>query len=505
MFSVLWNVHISSYAQAQLVAKPFTGFVNQAIAGTIVKYAVRRGFAANDPRIAVTMQAVGKVIDVGVNGGAILDTALVVAGAPVWGTVALGLATAGVVAFGAYQIYKTMSTDPNTGASIQTVKVVDTSKSQAAQTADPVALTKADFVSPNTAPKVSTTPVSGGKLSLVHYRNPSCDATVNSSCAAYPVSPPSRYFLQMTTTDGFPFNTASDFLYIRYILTCGADAGCSSEWAVAPTIDASGVISGTYKITYMTKDANGNPTGNYASTGSSMSASPRTDAGALGAYYGNNLGDLFDQLTATAHNASMTPDAMADIVSQAIIKASSDPAYQGLPYSVTNPVTGADVSAWQAEGAGRALTMTGFEAAVEPAGATSVTIAPSVTAANPYAVDTSVLTPPSNVNVINTPNVSVVNKVSVDFGADPGIAEPQLEPTPTATQIFKPVMDSVQSLAVYTVPSHPSECPKPKFDIFGKSILMDAHCTLLDSVKPTLFAVMAVVWVVVGILIILAA
>jgi hypothetical protein len=168
-------------------------------------------------------------------------------------------------------------------------------------------------------------------------------------------------------------------------------------------------------------------------------------------------------------------------------------------------VTGADVAAWQADAPGRTFPMTTFEAAVEPAGATSVTIAPTVTAANPYAVDTSVLAAPSNVNVINTPNVNVVNKVSVDLGPDPGINSLNLESTPTATTIFKPVMDSVKSLAVYTVPSHPSECPRPTFDFFGKSILMDAHCTLLDSVKPTLFSVMAAVWVVIGIIIILGA
>jgi len=149
--------------------------------------------------------------------------------------------------------------------------------------------------------------------------------------------------------------------------------------------------------------------------------------------------------------------------------------------------------------------MTALEAAVEPVGATAVTIAPAVTAANPYAVDTSVLAAPTNVNVINTPNVSVVNKVSVDLGVDPGINSLQLEDTPTATRIFQPVMDSVKSLAVYTVPSHPSECPKPRFEIFDKSILMDGHCTLLDSVKPTLFTVMAAVWVVIGIIIILGA
>ena len=309
----------------------------------------------------------------------------------------------------------------------------------------------------------------------------------------------------MDSLSGYSLNTAADYLFMELVLICGAGPGCTSSWDVAPSINANGVLSGTYKITYPQKDANGNPTGTYGSTGSAMTLSLRTDSGALGAYYGNTLGDALGQLTSSAANAVMTPAAMADIVSNAMVQAASVDGYQGLPYSVTAPVTADDVAAWQAEAPGRSLPLVAFEAAVEPVGATAVTIAPNVSAANPYAVDTSVLTPPSNVNVVNTPNVNVVNKVTVDLGDDPDIGEPQLEATPTASQIFKPVMDSVKSLAVYTLPSHPSECPKPKFDIFGKSILMDAHCTLLDSVKPTLFAVMAVVWVVVGILIILAA
>jgi hypothetical protein len=502
IFVFLFNVHVSSYAQAQLVAKPFTGLVNQAVAGTIVKYAIRRGFAANDPRIAVTMQAVGKVIDVGVNGGAAVDAALVIAGAPVWGTVALGLVTAGVVGFGAYQIYKAFATDPNTGQLVQTVKIVDTSKSAAAQNVDPAVLSKADLVSSAVQSKVAT--VTSG---FVYYRLPTCDASINSTCASYQVAPPSRYMYNADSYSGIPFNTASDLLFILKGRICGTDpaAHCVSEWTVGPSVDANSIISGTYKITYEQKDASGKYVGTFAFTGNAVTYSPRSDVGAVGAYYGKTLGDALDQLAAAAHNSVISPDSMADFISQAMSQAAAASGYQGLPYSVTSPVTPADVAAWQADGTGRALPMSAFEAAVEPAGATSVTIAPNVTAANPYAVDTSVLTPPSNVNVVNTPNVNVVNKVTVDLGADPGISEPQLEPTPTASLIFKPVMDSVQSLAVYTVPSHPSECPKPRFEIFDKSIVMDGHCTLLDSVKPTLFAVMAVVWVVVGILIILAA
>ena len=503
-FVLLFNIHVSAYAQVTLLARPFTGTINEAIAGTIVKYAIRRGFAANDPRIALTMQAVGKVVDIGISGGGAVDAALAIGGLPVWGTAALAIATVGAVGFGAYKIYKVMTTDPETGASVEAVKIVDTSKSADAQNADPATLTKAGVLTSTNVSKVSTTSTPTG-ISLVHYRNPTCDASVNSSCAAYPVSPPSRYFYQMSGTDGFPFNTAAEYLYIQWALICGGHSDCTREWTVQPAISSTGVLSGTYKLTWPVKDANGNPTGQYSSAGTSASASPRTDVNAIGAIYGATLGDAFDQLNSGALNTAISPSFMADLVNQSLVQAASAQGYDGLPVSLTDPVTPADFTNWQTDNPRMPISAADLQTLPTPDGASLVTISPLVSAANPHAVDTSVLTPPSNVNVINTPNVNVVNKVSVDFGADPGVTSLDLEPTPTASQIFKPVLDSVQSLAVYSVPSHPSECPKPKFEIFDKSIVMDAHCTLLDSVKPTLFSVMAAVWVVIGIIIVLGA
>ena len=83
--------------------------------------------------------------------------------------------------------------------------------------------------------------------------------------------------------------------------------------------------------------------------------------------------------------------------------------------------------------------------------------------------------------------------------------EPSINNTPTAQQIFAPLTGLMPTLKNFVVPSHQSTCPTPQFDMFGRSILMDGHCKVLEPVRPTLFSVMAFVWLMVGTVIILRA
>jgi len=93
----------------------------------------------------------------------------------------------------------------------------------------------------------------------------------------------------------------------------------------------------------------------------------------------------------------------------------------------------------------------------------------------------------------------------VDLGVDPNIGAPSLEATPTAQQILNPILNLFPDLKSFVVPSHASVCPAPSMSLFDKSLVLDGHCTLLETVRPTLYAVMAFVWVVIGLFIILAA
>lgn len=93
----------------------------------------------------------------------------------------------------------------------------------------------------------------------------------------------------------------------------------------------------------------------------------------------------------------------------------------------------------------------------------------------------------------------------VDLGVDPNIGAPGLEATPTAQQILNPILNLFPDLKSFVVPAHSAVCPMPSMTLFGNSLVLDGHCALLETVRPTLYAVMAFVWVVIGLFIILAA
>ncbi|WP_297831341.1 hypothetical protein [Pseudomonas sp.] len=187
-----------------------------------------------------------------------------------------------------------------------------------------------------------------------------------------------------------------------------------------------------------------------------------------------------------------TPLANADVASLADAlwrRAASDPGYAGLPYISTDPVTANDVAATIAANPGLAPATVGDLAASIPA-ANAVTPVPGSAAAAAAA----------------NPGVNpAASSPLVNLGSDPGIGAPSLESTPTASMILSPIFSLFPTLRNFVVPSHNSVCPTPSMTIFGKYILMDGQCTLLEAVRPTLYAVMAFVWLVVALFIVLAA
>lgn len=92
-----------------------------------------------------------------------------------------------------------------------------------------------------------------------------------------------------------------------------------------------------------------------------------------------------------------------------------------------------------------------------------------------------------------------------DLGPDPGIGAPTLEATPTAAAILAPLLGLFPDLRSYVVPSHSAECPKPSIDLWDRHLVLQEHCTVLEGVRPALYAIMAAVWLMVAVFIILAA
>jgi len=200
---------------------------------------------------------------------------------------------------------------------------------------------------------------------------------------------------------------------------------------------------------------------------------------------------------------------LAQIANNAWQTAAAQPGYTGLPYVMTSPVTASDVAAWRPTASPTDVpTIDDLTRPASNVGTSTVTISTTVqpsSTTNPTPTPTPTPTTSSNVSVVNTPNVNVVNKVSVDLGTDPSVSSPILEATPTAQMILNPLLNLFPSLRSFVVPSHSAECPKPSIALFDRSLVMDGHCTLLESIRPTLYAVMAFIWVLIALFIVLAA
>lgn len=495
-----------SYAQALPVAN---FVVNRSIAGVIEKVAIARGFAANDPRIAATLAGVGNV-STGLNvASTVAGVGFAVAGAPVWMGIAASL---GVVALG-YGINAWVNSS-NGQVQQEQIKLASTSSGNALQVDAP-----APSLPPYVAPPISDpTPLWAQALQqgAPIYRSPS-NCYANEACYALPLPPDQasyRYSADSSAKTMLITTDVNQFGYWYTFLnkpTVAMPTGVTFNWDFAGAqLNPNSV--GDSQITVFIHEAR---------SGGDAQGVPSYDRvntyNNVGQIYGNigpknysSLDQARSDMTDQIKAARLSNDTLARLVDQAWQRAAMDPNYQGVPYTYAQPVTEADVAPWANTNPNAVPTVGDLLTPASNPGTQTVPISPTAQPSTSTNSSPTTGTDPStgansNVNVMNTPNVNVANKISVDFGPDPNVQSPTLENTPTAFQIFKPVMDSVQSLAIYGVPNHASECPKPSFYIFNKSILMDGHCTLLDGIKPTLFSIMAAVWVVIGIIVVLSA
>lgn len=203
------------------------------------------------------------------------------------------------------------------------------------------------------------------------------------------------------------------------------------------------------------------------------------------------VGDLADSLTPEKKALPVNPKIIADITNQAWKKAAAQPDYQGLPYSYSDPVTTADVEAWRVSNPSSYPTVgDAVSSAYNPStGSVPVTLPGQVT--NP---STGIPTAPAG-------------STKVDLGIDPGIGAPNLEATPTGSQVLAPITGLMPDLRNFQVPSHQAECPKPEFDIaiLHTRVRMDAHCTLFEGVRGSLYNGSLVAWLIAALFIVLSA
>lgn len=515
---------------ANPVLAPVENFVvNRAIGGILAnRIAVAEGAAANDavwlaqaannPVYKSTMAAVSSQLTAVNVASTVAGVALTVAGAPVWLTLAASL---GVIAVGTALVLGT------TQVTIQQDGVhVDT---QGKSSPD------APYVA-NPAPPGTwglTTPPSLASGAQV-YRDPSCFSS-EQICMQFPQLPsstsfPFRWrsypgnqdqlgklwtvaysldeFSKYYLADRWPTFSA-DYSNIDPLGQCGqrkmgdaCQVSSVNTWATAPYWVFSGTSarlefdlqsSTTYSPDLLSR-------GHSNATHGSIDDVTIDDAFVPHVY--KTLDEAVQNLPSDALAQPIPDDLLAQVTDAAWRKAAQQTGYAGLPYPASNPITRADVATWKAANPDAAAKLDDLlRPATNPQQyPDGVPISPTVQPATNPNPGTG-----SNPLPAGTANVNVVNNPRVDLGPDPGVSEPLLEDIPTGWTILGPLINLFPELRGMSYGGQAGECPTATFDVFGKSVTMDQHCSIFEQHRGVLQACMGAAWLLIGLLILLSA
>lgn len=526
LFSMLGQQVV--YANAALA--PVENFVvNRAIAGVVAnRIAAAEGMAANDalwlakaandPVFKATMEGISSQMTAANVVSTVAGGALAIAGAPVWMTIAASLAITAGAAW--YFTSNAPMPIPGPAPSVNQSMVKVSANGKVEVTPKP-----ADLPMPYVPPKPVQVSVidpwmtfanSGGLV----FRNFMCHAS-DGDCNAYPVMPPgitiSNFVFQAAGRQGQDvvvnnLDDAARFtkLYFQYQEqqainqmgtphVDGYPRTLVSFSIEKPTMTGQNPrVMQTVQVTHWSQ-AGGAWTSSVSTITEPSIWFPNPQ---LLPQKFDNLNDAYNNMDPSSKGLPMQAQQLADLANAAWRKAASDPNYQGLPYSATNPLTAQDVASWQAAHPGQMPTLGDLLAPATNPSFPGVPISPVV---YPGPVPDPGPGPGPQPIPGQSQNVNVMNSPRIDMGPDPNTPAPTLEDTPTADIILKPLTSLFPELRGFQTPGHASQCPKPVFDVFGKSIVMDQHCTLMEQHRQALAAAMLVVWLLVGLFILLSA
>ncbi|MDK6078653.1 hypothetical protein [Massilia varians] len=512
-------VQQQTYAQAALA--PVENYVvNRAVGGIIAnRIAMARGIAANDAAwmatatndatYKATMAGVGKVM----NGANVASTALgiglTIAGAPVWLTVAAGL---GVIAAGSLIAY-----NYSNGAEMRVVNTASGNKIQV-QSPRPAMPSYSTPVVPDIPKGLQQAIAAGGQA----YRDASACYPGN-FCYQYPPLPanlPMSVGTDYGVVLGAPdiITLSKVFVFAKYGDMNGPDnLGMGTTFSIEAT--GGGFVyadDGTpqwyvwiREQRYGCAEPQCDPVNGLPNYDRTYFQYPQYGQKFAPGTYAKQYTSLEQAASAISmdtgtKSVKVSQQLLADTANRAWQQAAAQPGYAGEPYPVAQPLTTLDVARWTSANPTSDPTIDDLlRPATNPVTyPEGVPISPTIVYVAPTPTNP---TTSGNVNVVNTPNVNVVNNVKVDFGPDPGISTPGLEAPPTGTEILQPLTSLFPEFRSFQAPQHVGECPKPTFDVFGKSIVMDAQCAIAEQHRASLAAVMMAVWLLVGLFILLSA
>ncbi|WP_321875636.1 hypothetical protein [Burkholderia cenocepacia] len=461
---VLMLTHINAHADGDYVR------MQRAVGGIVQQLAKNRGLSVLEPQLYETLSVMGRAAAVGAAG--VGAGALAAGTSPAWGTVLLVAAVSTAVGYavqlGIDGVVKWAFGDPK-GATPITVTGPDTQ-------------TEAEHFAQVLAPGERSTIVGdkGGVFNLSDCYGPDSTSVIMCVRGVPGLNHGEHWGAAFTTQEG------------GYTLGClqivndgeawnGHTGVCARYIKVLPRcpVGSAGDLEGKHCTRYV----------------NDIHTSPKTLSDAIAAMPREEL------------VKPLTPEAMAILIDGMWRKAAQEPGYSGLPYSYANPVTPSDVRTWQQAHPDAAPTVGDLLAPVpQPSIGLTPTIGGRVmpvTPANPGTKPDT--TPDTKPDTKGATRPDTKGDTTVNLGPNPGIAAPGLEATPTAASILQPLLTLLPDFRHYVTPAHMATCPKPVFQVFGKTITMEAHCTIAERVRSPLHAVMTIVWLIAAMFIILSA
>ncbi|MRW91031.1 hypothetical protein GJ699_13630 [Duganella sp. FT80W] len=417
-----------SEAHAQAVA------LGQEIASVIKWKAAARGFAANDPRLGAAVGAVGGAVAEIAAGAVIAGTA------PAWGAVLATAALSAAVGYGINALAGWLFNKDGT------VTVTGAKPPTSGQEAYYWSVFPGNVV------------VTGTNLESTAQ-----SAIMQSECGA------------SSCNNNLTWNSIG--ISSRTIGSWFAGLGQTYTY----TYDGYWSKPGTSSTWPRTVSVTGSPFP-YEKIGSGTQI-PVTDP--AGGTTTKPVADALNDLTPDQKSKPLEPKVVADIADAAWRDAASKPDYAGIPYSISDPVIAADVTAARAANPSQAVATVGD-------------LTQPISSTNP-------LSEPATSPTLNPGTNPAASQPLVNLGIDPVIGSPQLEATPTGADILRPLTGLMPDLKNYKVPDHVGECPKPTFELFGKSIKMDGQCSLFEDIRGQLYNAMIVVFLLIAMFIVLSA
>lgn len=205
----------------------------------------------------------------------------------------------------------------------------------------------------------------------------------------------------------------------------------------------------------------------------------------------------------------VSAEVLAAAVNAAWKSAASSNETGGIPWSASDPVTPAEVSAWMKENPTTVPTVGDFFAPANAAsGSSQVGIGNSSSGGSTSPGGGGSPNPGTGTQPQPEPSAPPVTPgegEQVDWGPDPNIGAPILEQTPTASSILDPIFGLMPDLKGFTVPAHAAECPTASFDVLGSPYVMDSHCGLLDANRAVIAAAMMLLFSLASLFVVLKA